>query len=64
MQLMTTDLPRCYAVQMIKLKQILLQKRRQLIFLFYFGAAKSGRASNMVCQFGPKGPKVTAHPAK
>jgi len=39
MHLVTTDLARCYAMQMIKLKQILLQKRLQLIF-FYFGAAK------------------------
>jgi len=32
MHLVTTDLPGCYAVQMIKLKQILLHKRWQLIF--------------------------------
>ena len=59
MHLMTTDLACCYAVQMIKLKQILLQKRLQL-FLFYFEAAKSGRASNMACPLGPKSGRATA----
>jgi len=33
MHLMTTDLARCYAMGMTKLKQILLQKCWQLIFL-------------------------------
>ena len=60
MYLVTTDLARCYAIQMIKLKQILLHKRWQLIF-FYFGAAKSGRTRMMAC---PLGPKSVASPAQ
>jgi len=43
MDLVATNLARCYAMGMTTLKQILLQKCWQLIFDFFlkFGAAKS-----------------------
>jgi len=46
-------------MQMIKLKQMLLQKCLQLIY-FYFGAAKSGRTSSMACALGPISGRATA----
>jgi len=46
MHLWTTNLARCYAVRMIKLKQILLHKRWQLIFLLLFRSSKSGSANS------------------
>jgi len=44
MHLTTADLARCYAMQIIKLKQILLQKRWQLIFFYFLVAKVVGQA--------------------
>jgi len=63
MHLVTTDLACCYAMQMIKLNQILLQKRLKLIF-FNFRGAKSGTESNIACPLGPKSGWASARPAK
>jgi len=49
----TTDFALCYAVQMKKLKHIMLQKCWQLIFLKFWAAVKSGKARSMAYPFCP-----------
>jgi len=56
MHLVTRDLACCYAIQMIKLKQILLQKRLRLIFLL-----EQQKVAGQIYVLPILGPKSAAH---